>query len=201
MKLSIITPYYKTFEYTKKLAKSLESQLTDEVEWIIVDDGTHDNRLDYFNAKVIHLSNNSGNPSIPRNIGLDNAKGEYISFIDSDDDVEPNYVEKILEKIKEKFDYCYISWIATNGARIIIEKDPPEWNNSVWKCVFRKEMIKDLRFDPIINYGEDKDFNTRLPKGKTISITEPIYIYTTGRENSLTERYINGDLKYKKENL
>ena len=118
MKLSIITPYYNTFDYTKKLAKSLEKQLNDEVEWIIVDDGTHDNRLEYFKAKVLYLDENTGNPSIPRNIGLDNAKGEYIAFIDSDDDVKPNYVEKILEKIKEGFDYCYISWIATNGAKI-----------------------------------------------------------------------------------
>ena len=58
-----------------------------------------------------------------------------------------------------------------------------------------------MRFDPIINYGEDKDFNNRLKEGKTISITEPIYIYTTEREGSLTDNYRNGKLKYKKENL
>ena len=62
-----------------------------------------------------------------------------------------------------------------NGAEVIIEDEPPEWNNSVWKCVYRKEKIKDLKFDPIYNYGEDKFFNEKLPDGKKTSITRPIY--------------------------
>ena len=96
MKLSIITPYYKTFEYTEKLAETLEPQLNEEVEWIIVDDGCREERLNKFKARVIHLTNNSGNASVPRNIGLFHAKGDYIAFIDSDDYVLPNYIEKIL---------------------------------------------------------------------------------------------------------
>ena len=199
MKLSIITPYYKTLEYTKKLASSLEPQLNDEVEWIIVDDGCNEKELDKIKAKVIHYSKNSGNASIPRNIGLVHAKGDYIAFIDSDDDVTSDYIQKIFEKIDEGFDYCYISWTATNGAEIIIEDEPPEWNNSVWKCVYKREKIEGLIFDSNINYGEDKMFNQRLPKGKTISITDPIYIYTVRREGSLTELYTNGKIQWKKD--
>lgn len=199
MKLSIITPYYNTYEYTKKLADSLVPQLREDVEWIIVDDGCLDRRLDEIKTKVVHLAENSGNPSVPRNVGLFYATGEYIAFIDSDDDVTPNYVEKIMEKIKEGFDYCYISWKATNGAEIIIEKDPPEWNNSVWKCVYRREKINNLKFDPIINYGEDKDFNAHLPEGEFTSITEPIYIYTVGRDDSLTSLLGKGLLKPRKD--
>lgn len=198
MKLSIITPYYKTYEYTKKLAESLEPQLNDEVEWIIVDDGCNERRLDSIKAKVVHLATNSGNASVPRNLGLFYAKGDYIAFIDSDDDVTPNYIEKIFEKIEEGFDYCYISWVATNGARIIIEKDPPEWNNSVWKCVYKREIVEGHNFDPNINYGEDKNFNASLPPGKTTSILEPIYIYTTNRDNSLSYLYHYGIIKSRK---
>ena len=195
MKLSIITPYYKTLTYTKKLAKSLEPQLNDEVEWIIVDDGCNERELDNINAKVLHLAENSGNPSIPRNLGLFYAKGEYIAFIDSDDDVTFNYIEKIFEKIEEGFDYCYISWNATNGAEIIIKDTPPEWNNSVWKCVYKKTKIENIKFDPKINYGEDKEFNRHLPDGKVTSILEPIYTYTVKREGSLTQRYADGIIK------
>lgn len=198
MKLSIITPYYKTFEYTEKLAKSLEPQLSDDVEWIIVDDGCNDTRLDNFKAKVIHLTENSGNASVPRNIGLSHSKGDYIAFIDSDDNVKSNYVNKILEKINEGFDYCYISWESTNGFVIIIEDEPPIWNNSVWKCVYRKEKIKDLTFNPNYNYGEDLMFNKKLENGSKTSIIEPIYIYTVLREGSLTELYKNGKIDYKK---
>lgn len=189
MKLSIITPYYKTLEYTKKLAETLEPQLNDEVEWIIVDDGCNEKELDLMKAKVFHLPLNTGNPSIPRNVGLDNATGEYIAFIDSDDYVMPNYIEKIFDKMKEDFDYCYISWLASNGAEIIIKKDPPEWNNSVWKCVYRKSKIGNIRFNPKINYGEDKDFNSKLGVGKIVNITEPIYYYSVIRKGSLTELY------------
>ena len=199
MKLSIITPYYNTYEYTRKLADSLEPQLNDDVEWIIVDDGCLERRLDSINAKVVHLANNSGNASVPRNLGLFYAKGEYIAFIDSDDDVEPNYIEEILKKIEEGFDYCYISWRATNGALIIIKDEPPEWNNSVWKCVYRYEKIKNLRFDPRYNYGEDKYFNESLPEGKKTSIVDPIYIYTTGREDSLTGLYSSKKMSCYKE--
>lgn len=198
MKLSIITPYYKTYEYTKKLKETLEPQLNDDVEWIIVDDGCRDERLDSFNARVVHLTNNSGNASVPRNIGMFLSKGDYITFIDSDDYVLPNYIDKIFQKIDEGFDYCYISWLSTNGYVIKIKDKPPEWNNSVWKCVYRKEMIEHTKFNPDINYGEDKFFNENLPEGKTTSIDEPIYVYTTNRENSLSFMYRNGFLKYKK---
>ena len=115
MKLSIITPYYKTLEYTKELAKVLEPQLTPEVEWIIIDDGCHETELDKIKAKVIHLPVPSGNASKPRNVGLENAKGEYIAFIDSDDSVSKDYIQKILEKTKEEWDYCYMSWSWSRG--------------------------------------------------------------------------------------
>ena len=104
IKLSIITPYYKTLEYTKKLAKIIEPQLTSECEWIIVDDDVNTVELDKYkadNTKVIHHKENSGNASKPRNTGLDNKKGVKTVFIDSDDMVAPNYIEKILNKIKE----------------------------------------------------------------------------------------------------
>ena len=145
MKLSIITPYYKTFEYTKKLAKSLESQLNDEVEWIIVDDGCYEFALNLLqdllfceepisykrlNIRVIHLEKNSGNASKPRNIALDNARGEYVAFVDSDDYVADDYVESIINKINsEDFDYCYLGWKwLEKDDDYIIEDEPIGWN-------------------------------------------------------------------------
>lgn len=198
MKLSIITPYYKTLDDTLKLANSLVPQLNDEVEWIIVDDGCAERKLDKIKAKVVHLGYNSGNASIPRNLGLFYAKGDYIAFIDSDDNVTSNYVEKILKKIDEGFDYCYISWKTDDGRKFIIEDRPPVWNTAVWNCIFNKKYIGETRFPPNINIGEDKYFSEKLfkdnPNAIKKNITDILYIYKI-RPGSLTDRCKKGILK------
>lgn len=178
MILSLITPYYKTYEQTKALAERLEPQLTNQTEWLIIDDGTNDN-LDYIKSphtKVIHLEENSGGASVPRNIGLDNAKGKYIAFVDSDDLVSPDYIEKILNKTKEEWDYCYISWQSGKVA-CIIKDTPPSWNCCIWNCIYKRELIGQERFDPKLRLAEDYDFNKRVRKGKKANITNVLYTY------------------------
>ena len=65
MQISIITPYYKTLKETQALAKILEPQIDDDIEWIIIDDGCNEYELDKLKAKVIHLENNSGRSKYP----------------------------------------------------------------------------------------------------------------------------------------
>lgn len=187
MKLSIITPYYKTLKETQRLAETLELQLNDGVEWIIIDDGCNELELDKLKATVIHLDKNSGGASKPRNVGLDNAKGEYIVFIDSDDLVSDDYISKILNKINTStFDYCLFSW-QFNGIRkdeVIIEDEPPIWNCSVWNCIYKNTKE---RFNENLKIAEDYDFNLRARKGKKENIKDILYFYNDGRPESLTE--------------
>lgn len=185
--ISIITPYYNVREYIIELAKVLTPQLTDRVEWIIVDDGCNEKELDNFRAKVIHLENNSGGASVPRNIGLDNAKGKYIVFIDADDLISPDYIQTILHKIKEEWDYCYISWKGKSNT-IIIENEPPKWNCCVWNCIYKRDLIGNERFKPELKMAEDLDFNNRVRKGKRANITKIIYYYNEDTPNSLTKQ-------------
>ena len=185
MKLSIIIPYYRTIELTKALLRSLEPQLTDEVEVIVVDDGCHERELDGFNVRVIHLDENSGTASVPRNVGINESRGEYISFVDADDMVLEDYVEEILKKIPEKWDYFYIGWTSKWG-NILIEDEPLFWNTSVWNCVYRRDLIGEERFDADIVVGEDKDFNERVRKGLHSYIPKVLYVYNTDVEGSLT---------------
>ena len=192
MKLSIITPYYKTLKYTKELANVLVPQLTKDTEWIIVDDGCNEKELDDIKAKVIHLEVPSGNASKPRNVGLDNAKGDYIAFIDSDDMVAPNYIEEILKAIEKGFDYCYISWSSKNG-EVIINDEPPKWNTCVWNCIYNRELIGNRRFDCGKNIGEDEEFN-KVRHGKRLNIVEVLYYYNWNRPDSLTTKYSNGEI-------
>lgn len=194
--ISIITPYYNVREYIIELAKVLTPQLNDKIEWIIVDDGCNEKVLDNFKAKVIHLENNSGGASIPRNIGLDNAKGKYIVFIDSDDLVSDDYIQTILNKIKEEWDYCYISWKGKTN-RIIIENEPPKWNCCVWNCIYKRELIGNERFKPELKMAEDYDFNNRIRKGKRANITKIIYYYNEDTPNSLTKQGELYNSKYK----
>lgn len=184
--LSIITPYYKCLEETKRLAEVLVPQLTDEVEWIIVDDGCNEKELDNINARIIHLEENSGGASKPRNVGLDNACGDYIAFIDADDLVSNNYIEEILNKIKnDTFDYCYIGW---KSSRWEITGEPPEWNCAVWCRIYKRTLIGDNRFNTFMVIAEDKDFNDRVISGVKACITEYLYFYNDQMECSLTKR-------------
>ena len=188
MKLSIITPYKDTLEYTKKLAEVLEPQLTDEIEWIIIDNGCDDKELDKLKAKTIHLGVGSPGPSYPRNVGFDNAKGEYITFVDSDDLVKEDYIETILNKINTStFDYCFMSWESPYG-QTIIENFPPYWNRCVWNCIYSRKLIGNQRFNNDIYYGEDWDFNKRIRRGKKENITKVLYFYND-RPNSTCKYY------------
>ena len=192
IKLSIIIPYYNALPYIKKLMNMLEPQLTNEIEVIIVDDGCNEYELDKFKAKVIHLENNSGGASVPRNVGLDNARGEYVAFIDSDDLVSADYIYQIMNKINnETFDYCYLSWYS-DAFKVIIEDNPPDWNCCVWNCVYKRDLIGDERFKPELVIAEDYDFNVRVRKGIHTSITDIIYYYNN-TPNSLMKRGKNNE--------
>ena len=181
MRLSIITPYYNTLEYTLKLAERLEPQLTKEVEWIIVDDGCNEKALDKLKAKVIHLSSNSGGASRPRNVGLDVAKGDYIAFIDSDDMVRHDYIEKVLNSLKT--DIIYISW-KSQVHNIVITDKPPKWNCAVWCRVYKREIIGKTRFKEGLKTAEDWVFNQEIKPKTSCCIRNQIYTYNI-REGSL----------------
>ena len=188
MKLSIIIPYYNTLDLTKRLMERLEPQLRKDVEVIIVDDGCNENELDKLKAKVIHLPTNSGGASKPRNVGLDNAKGEYIAFIDSDDLVSEDYIERIFNKMK--VDLIYLSW-KCNTMEVPILTKPPKWNCAVWCRVYKKEIIGDTRFDENLRVAEDWKFNEAIKYQKSVCIKDTIYFYNNGRKGSL----LNGGAK------
>ena len=184
MKLSIITPYYNTLEYTKRLAEVLSPQLTEDIEWIIADDGCNEKELDELKAKVIHLEENSGGASKPRNVGIDNAKGEYITFIDSDDMIADNYIQEILKKIKLNKDIIYLSWYGY-GRNHIMNVKPLRWNCAVWCRAYKKELIENIRFDEKLRVAEDYLINSEIKPKSSCCINKVIYYYNNGRKGSI----------------
>lgn len=186
IKLSIIIPTYNRNEYIVKLLDKLHSQMQNNVEVIVVDDHS-DIPLESSWFKYIYLDENSGGASIPRNVGLDNAKGRYICFVDADDMVSDDYIETILEKIKEDWDFCYISWQGKSN-KVIIRDTAPTWNCCVWNCVYKRDLIGDKRFDPKLKMAEDYDFNRKVRNGKKANITKILYYYNEDTPNSLTKQ-------------
>lgn len=104
MKISVIVPVYNAEKYISRCVDSILKQIYSDWELLLVDDGSKDGSLAILNdyakkdcrIKVFHQENAGAGAA--RNVGLDNAIGEYIVFIDSDDFVESDYFGMIVEK-------------------------------------------------------------------------------------------------------
>lgn len=206
-KLSIIIPYYNAKIYCDELLKGLSKQITDEVQVILVDDGSKIKyRPRYKWLTVIRQEN--GGASSARNTGLDNATGEYIAFIDSDDLVPDNYIKTILDKInQEAFDFCYLSWKSFGGwqCEVLLKNINdtfPKFNLCCWNRIYRREPIKDIRFNESKLIAEDAEFikeaESRFDKNKKSFIGDIMYLYRSDTPNSLTKRFDAGELPTKR---
>lgn len=106
IKLSVIVAVYNVDKYIEKCINSLLSSMNEFSELIIIDDGSTDasseicdNYSKYENIKVIHQKNSG--VSVARNTGIENSTGNWITFVDGDDFVEANFIEKIIDCINE----------------------------------------------------------------------------------------------------
>ena len=190
---------YNTEPYIDELLKCLAPQLTPEVEVIVIDDGSDFPYLPPFPGIKVNRQTNKG-VSAARNKGLKLAKGEYIVFVDSDDLVAENYISQIFAAIESRPDTVYISWRHLSGAigKIIRSADDEfnPYNRCVWNRVFHREYIAGITFDESMQVAEDDDFLKRLPEPESKTyISEPIYIYRSGRKGSLTDRARNGEFR------
>ena len=191
VKLSIIIPYYKCYEYTKKLLDILVPQLTTETEVILIDDGCNEIRLDEYKDKIniIHLKENQGGGHTC-NTGIENAKGLYVGFIDADDIVSYYYVETLINAINTNpTELIYMNWQDT-ATGIIIER--PD-NYAPWKAIYKRDIMP--RFCEENRFHFDVAFYDELKrKGFTRSDTDKLlYFYNSKREGNLSD--INDQLK------
>lgn len=205
MKITIIIPYYNTKRFTDELLDRLNLQITDDVEVILVDDGSKQPyKTDYSWCKVIRQEN--GGASSARNTGLDNATGDFIAFIDSDDLVVEDYIKQIQDKLEEGYDYLFLSWKTIGSgwqANIILktidDKFPPD-NLCVWNRIYRRDMIGAVRFNTKKLVAEDAEFIRLVEvdgKKKGI-ISNPIYLYRSDTPESLSKRFAAGLLNTKR---
>lgn len=196
IKVTIVVPIYKVEKYLNRCLESLVNQTLQDIEIILVDDGSPDNCpifCDQWKEKdhrirVVHKQN--GGLSSARNAGLDIARGEYIGFVDSDDDIELDMYEKMYQKAKEynvdfvMSDYLrilnsnekYIKSLDINEgyySRNQIVKDifpqlimtsSIEYGPllSVWHCLYKLSFLKNnnIHFDNKVKWSEDNIFSS-----------------------------------------
>lgn len=209
MKLSIIIPYYNAKEYTDELLDVLSPQMTDDIECILVDDGSEKPfKTKYKWCKVFRKEN--GGCSTARNVGLDNAVGEYISFIDADDLVPNYFVRKLLEAARTNPDVIEFSWkslSSTEGTQHNKKLNKPTdrlTNPSVCTRAFKRSFIGNTRFNEKKDSTEDEDFSRRIgyldPTNKFTRaiISDYMYYYRTAVTNSKIKRFKKGLMKTKR---
>lgn len=156
--ISVVMPIYNSEKYLERAIESLLNQTSDEIEIILVDDGSTDysgkicdkyKNLDQ--VKVIHKEN--GGLCTARNAGLQCAQGKYISFIDSDDFMDLTAYELIIQCLKETntdildFGWRYISETGEKTENL---------NGNKKNILFDKKYIKNIILPPLLNLKKDE---------------------------------------------
>lgn len=213
--ISIIVPIYNVKPYLRRCIDSILNQSYHEFELILVDDGSPDNCgaiCDEYVAKdnricVIHKEN--GGLSDARNAGLQIAKGEYIAFIDSDDWITPDFLERLHSTLVETgADICECDVIKTEGeteVRPVQEKsldlydtvDALEqlihdgaFHQHVWNKLYRRETIGDIVF-PKGKTNEDEFWTYQVfgNAKKVARISDVLYFYFQRTGSIMGESY------------
>ena len=214
--ISVIVPVYNVEDHLSKCINSLLKQSYSDFELILVDDGSTDqsgaiceefSRIDK-RVRVIHKANSG--VSSARNIGIDKAVGNYITFIDADDFVEEDYLRELLDY---EFDLVICDAWYTNpdgstqkrildlidGIDMVSDKNILCWYEkgimySVWGRLFSLTLIRNnqIFFDENTTRGEDTIFMFNyVDKCNNIKfISEPMYYYVQyGKEGSSSKKF------------
>lgn len=206
-KISIITPSFNSSKYITNTYESLRTQSETDWEWIVIDDCSTDNTLEVIqkiannDSRVIPFQNsvNSG-ASVSRNKGLDESRGEYISFLDADDLWFEKKLEIQLAFMKENnLSFTYHNYVMTNTAgsflksmtspplidKMLLESFNPIFTSSV---IVKKNAINNIRFKVELRRRQDYIFWYDLIKvlKQAQNVGQILGSYTVGNINSLS---------------
>ena len=211
--VSIIVPVYGVERYIERCAVSLFEQTYTDIEYIFVNDATPDKSIDVLRAvidryperaktiRIVEHPHNKG-LSAARNTGIDNATGEYVWHVDSDDYVATDAVEKWVEtaeKHRADIVICDINVVTTNG--IFTEQVQYSYKEDYirrllqhtqkcahWNKFYRRSLLErtGIRSDEQIRLAEDFAVTPRLVhQAQSISVLhEPLYYYETTNQSS-----------------
>lgn len=210
--VSIIIPVYNVELYLERCIKSVIQQSYKKLEIILVNDGSQDNsaqicdRYAKMDERIVVLHKKNGGLSDARNCGLSNAKGEYITFLDSDDYLNTeyiNYLVQLLEKNNAELSMCGYQKVydtpksknksvdKINTEEIISGETALERfcyhkiKHEAWAKLYKKELFSDIKF-PVGKLYEDYGTIYKIfYKCKKIAIGNERLYYYYQRANSI----------------
>ena len=209
--ISVIVPVYNVERYLRQCIESITNQSYKNLQIILIDDGSKDNSgkiCDEYAEKdkrieVIHKEN--AGVSAARNTGLDNAKGEWITFVDADDWVEKNFCEILIKKAIENESDCiacgYNKVYCNNTEKNVVlqcyeitgiefVKDILYVQNGLGFChmkLWKKSVIDKVRFEEDLKVGEDALFCIQVGENinKFFMLDIPLYNYRINRNSAV----------------
>lgn len=217
--ISVIVPVYNLENYIEKCLASIQSQTYSNIEIIVVDDGSIDsswnviNRIAKEDHRIIPIHKENGGVSSARMLGLANANGEWIGFVDGDDEIEEDMYEVLINNAFEynaDISHCGYKMIFndgritsfydtkvkkiqdnTTGVIDLLEGDLIE--PGLWNKLYKKSLFDDIELDTNIQINEDLLLNYYLFKNSQSSIFEDLtkYHYLI-RDNSASRSKFNG---------
>lgn len=215
--VSVVVPVYNVEEYLPKCISSILAQTFRDFELILVNDGTQDGSLAIMeqfaaqDSRIRIVNKQNGGLSDARNAGMAVAVGTYISFVDSDDSVEPTMLERCVQKLHETdadmviFDvYQYYQETGRkeiirnvyDGSSTYSLKTNPEMMtrilNAAWNKMYRLSLFRDSNITyPWGCYYEDLGTTYRLlARCRTVAfVNEPLYDYLKDRPGNITAQF------------
>ena len=203
-KVSVIVPIYNVEKYLPKCLDSLVNQTLDDIEIILVNDGSLDDSgkiakeySEKYKDKIIYLEKENGGLSDARNYGIPYATGEYIAFLDSDDYIDIDAYKQMYEKAKkEEADFLECDFIWEYPNKQVIDKRIDYKNKQemlavvrvvAWNKLIKRDLIikNNIRFPKGLRY-EDIEFTYKLlPYLNKISYIDKNFIHYVQRNNSI----------------
>lgn len=202
-KVSIIIPVYNVQQYLSQCLDSIMNQIYTNWEAILVDDGSTDLSCDICDAYarrdtrfvVIHQENSGA--ACAKNAGLDAASGDFVAFLDSDDYVDPNWLNTTISAMRKydadviEFDFdkvyrneskCVNSFAecTTFSAESYLDQFVKAWTSSLfWNKLFRAELVKNVRFKSERRCIDDEFFTYKAVTDarRIVRIPDVLYHY------------------------
>ncbi len=217
MKVSIVIPAFKVEDYIAKCLDSILAQglPATDYEVIVVNDGSPDDSgkiaaeyaAKHSNFKYIDQENQG--VSVARSRGLDEAKGDYVAFIDPDDSIYPSSLKPILDRVyKDDLDILYLALdvfdeagnflhhVEKNGDDSIIDDGFTHPRRTYLSTIYKRSVIGDIRFRRGIIRGQDTVFNIMVQSmaNRISYCSVPYYIYLQ-RESS-SRQFVGTDRNF-----
>ena len=215
-KVSIIVPVYGVEKYIDKCLNSLVNQTLDDIEIIMVNDGTKDNSqkiidkyVKKYPNKVKSFIKENGGQGSARNYGLKMATGEYIGYVDSDDYIELDMYEKLYNKAKENnldIVICGNYNVSENYKNKKVDLEFIKYDDnkinallgkkSVCNKIYKRNIVENLEFRSKVWY-EDFDFSIKaICNAKKIDyVNEPLYDYLIREGSTMNNSNVERNLE------